>query len=307
MSILGRRARAQNPPEGGPLDYVEPATLGEAVELLASDEAGARPLGGGTALMLLMKYGFLRPSRLVGLRRLTSDLGGISVNDRHELRLGALTTLRDLELSPQVARSAPVLVEALHIVANVRVRNAATLGGHLAHGDPHQDLPPILLAMGARAHAVGPRGSRWIPLDQLNLGYYETALEPAELLTEVALPVQPEGTQGSYTKFTAVSAEDWPALGVAVFFRRDQDRLAGVRLALSAATDRPQRLTGVEAMLDGERPSESLFQAAAETASSAVEPMADGGGSTAYKREMIRVHVRRGLEKTMRAPALGNG
>jgi aerobic carbon-monoxide dehydrogenase medium subunit len=192
MSILGRSARRANPPEGVPLDYIEPATLGVAVELLASDEA-ARPLGGGTALMLLMRYGFLRPSRLVGLRRLASDLGGISVNDRHELRLGALTTLRDLELSRQVARSAPVLVEALHIVANVRVRNAATLGGHLAHGDPHQDLPPILLAMGARAHAVGPRGSRWIPLDQLNLGYYQTALEPAELLTEMVLPVQPRG------------------------------------------------------------------------------------------------------------------
>jgi carbon-monoxide dehydrogenase medium subunit len=257
--------------------------------------------------MLLMKYGFLRPSRLVGLRRLAGDLGGIFSSHQDGLRLGALATLRDLELSPEVARSAPVLVEALHIVANVRVRNAATLGGHLAHGDPHQDLPPILLAMGARAQAVGPGGSRWIPLEQLNLGYYETALRPDELLTELVLPAQPKGVQGSYTKFTAISAEDWPALGIAVFFRLDGDRLGGVRLALSAATDRPQRLAGVEKILDGEPPSESLFEAAADSAASSVEPLADGAGSTAYKREMIRVHVRRALEKTLRAPAQGRG
>jgi carbon-monoxide dehydrogenase medium subunit len=288
------------------LEYDEPATVEEAVQLLASDAGEARPLGGGTALMLLMKYGFLRPSRLVGLRRLVRDLGGVSQGEQDgELRLGALTSLRDLELAPVLGRSAPVLVEALHILANVRVRNAATLGGHLAHADPHQDLPPILLAMGARARVASPRGSRWIDLDQLVVGYYETALEPDELITELVLPVQADGVQGSYTKFTAVSAEDWPSLGIAVFLRQESRRLTDVRLALSAATERPLRLGAIEEMLEGEQPTEALFQAAADAAASAVEPLPDGASSVAYKREMIRVHVRRALEKTMRASPSG--
>jgi aerobic carbon-monoxide dehydrogenase medium subunit len=287
------------------LEYDEPATVEEAVRLLASDAGEARPLGGGTALMLLMKYGFLSPSRLVGLRRLARDLGGITRTGQDELRLGALTSLRDLELAPELGRSAPVLVQALHILANVRVRNAATLGGHLAHADPHQDLPPILLAMDARARVASPRGSRWIDLGQLIVGYYQTALEPDELITELVLPVQAEGVQGSYTKFTAVSAEDWPALGIAVFLRQESGRLTDVRLALSAVTERPLRLGAIEEMLDGEQPTEALFQVAADAAATAVEPLPDGASSVVYKREMIRVHVRRALEKTMRASPSG--
>lgn len=287
------------------MEYVEPDTIEEAVEQLASDDARTRPLGGGTALMLLMRYGFIRPSRLVGLRRLERDLGGISPSGEDGLRLGALTTLRDLELSAEVARSAPVLVEALHILANVRVRNAATLGGHLAHGDAHQDLPPILLAMGARVRAISRRGSRWIGLHELVVGYYQTALEPDELLTEVVVPSQPAGVQGSYTKFTAVSAEDWPALGVAIFLRHESAHLADVRLALSAATASPLRLTAVEQMLEGEQPTDALFRAAADSAASSLELLGDATSSAAYKREMVRVHVRRALEKTMLASPQG--
>ena len=258
-------------------------------------------MGGGTALMLLIKYGFLRPARLVGLKRLTSELGGIGKLESGELRVGALTTLRDLELSPDVAGSAPVLVAPLQVLANVRVRNAATLGGHLAHADPHQDLPPVLLTLGASARAVSRRGSRSLGLDELITGYYETDLQPDELLTEIVIPAQPPGSRGSYTKFTAVSAEDWPALGVAVLLQEEGGRLRDVRLALCAATDRPLRLAAVERILEGERPTASLFEAAADTAASVVEPLADGGASAAYKREMVRVHVRRALEKTMRA------
>src|SRR5919202_5010538 len=166
--------------------------------------------------MLLMKYGFFRPARLVGLKRLALELGGIGKLGSGELRVGALATLRDLELSPDVAGSAPVLVAPLQVLANVRVRNAATLGGHLAHADPHQDLPTVLLAMGARVLVAGADGPRTLCLDELILGYYETALVPGELITEVVLPAQPAGVRGSYTKFTATSAEDWPMLGIAV-------------------------------------------------------------------------------------------
>jgi aerobic carbon-monoxide dehydrogenase medium subunit len=137
------------------------------------------------------------------------------------------------------------------------------------------------------------------------VGYYQTTLEPDELITELAVPVQPEGVQGSYTKFTAISAEDWPALGIAVFLRQEGGRLSGVRIAMSAATERPLRLSSIEEMLDGEQPAEELFVAAADAAAAAVEPLPDGASSVAYKREMIRVHIRRALEKTMRASPAG--
>lgn len=287
------------------MEYIEPTTVEEALALLAGGEGEARPLGGGTAVMLLMKYGFLRPSMLVGLRRLAPDLGGISRQGSHELRLGALASLRDLELSPDVQRSAPVLVQALHVLANVRVRNAATLGGHLAHADPHQDLPPVLLAMGARARIAGANGPRTIGLGELIVGYYETALGPGELITEIVLPEQRAGVRGSYTKFTAISAEDWPALGIAVFLGEEDGRLSGARLALSAVTERPRRLEAVETMLEGERPTPALFSAAADAAARSVDPLPDGSSSLAYKREMVRVHVRRALERTMQAPARG--
>ena len=272
----------------------------EALDELASGDGAARPVGGATALMLLMKYGFLRPARLVGLKRLASELGGIARLTSGELRVGALTTLRDLELSPHVASSAPVLRQALHVLANVRVRNAATVGGHLAHADPHQDLPPVLVSLGAQAHVISHRGSRWLGVDELMQGYYETALAPDELLAELVLPAQPAGSRGSYTKFTSVSAEDWPALGVAVLLQEVDGRLTDVRVAVSAVTDRPLRLPAVEGVLEGERPTESLFQAAGDAAALVVEPTGDGGASPAYKREMVRVHVRRALQKTMR-------
>jgi len=218
------------------------------------------------------------------------------------LRIGALTTLTELERSPVLAVSAPVLSRALHTLSNVRVRNIATVGGHLAHGDPHMDLPPILVTLGARIRAVSPRGDRWIDVADLITGYYETSLAGDELIVELRIPAQPPGARAAYAKFTALSADDWPAVGVAVWVRRAGGTIAEARIAVGGATDHPTRMTAAEATLLGGATDVQKFAAAGDAAAGEVEPLGDLRGSAPYKREMVRVHVRRALERASAMP-----
>lgn len=273
-------------------EIVEPRTLADAIAALDPDDSAVRPIAGGTAVSLLLQSRLFAPRRLVSLRRLDGALRGIHVDDAGGLRIGALTTLSELERSPLIAISAGVVAHALHRLSNVRVRNVATVGGHLAHGDPHQDLPPILLVLGARVRVTGPAGERWIEMADLITGYYETALRPQELIVELYVPAQPAGVRAAYEKFTALSAEDWPSVGAAVWLRREGDAIAEARIAVGSATDRPQRIAAAEALAR-----EGAFAAAGEAAAAAIEPIADVRGSAAYKREMVRVHVRRALER----------
>jgi carbon-monoxide dehydrogenase medium subunit len=157
------------------------------------------------------------------------------------------------------------------------------------------DLPPILLALGARVRASSPAGERWIELADLIVGYYETALRGDELITEVAIPPPAAGTRTHYAKFTALSADDWPAVGVAVAFRRENGALRDARVAVSAATARPMRLAAAEAVLAGGGGAQ-LFAQAADAAADEVQTLGDLRGSAPYKREMVRVHVRRALQ-----------
>lgn len=281
-------------------ELLEPATLDQAVGLLDADDTAVRAIAGGTALSLLLRTRIFKPQRLISLRRLNGSLRGVHVDADGGLRIGALTTLTELERSPVLAIAEQVLSRALHTLSNVRVRNVATIGGHLAHADPHMDLPPILITLGARVRAVSPRGGRWIDVADLITGYYETSLAGDELIVELHVPAQPAGARAAYAKFTALSADDWPTVGVAVWMRREGEGIAEARVAVSAATDRPRRLAAAERALAGSIPGAQAFAAAADAAAREVEPFADLRGSAPYKREMVRVHVRRALEDASR-------
>ncbi len=280
-------------------ELVEPATIDEAVALLDPDDAGVRAIAGGTALMLMMKARLFEPVRLVSLRRVNGALRGVRENAGGGLTVGAMTTLTELERSPKIAAALPVMSRALHTLSNVRIRNVATLGGHLAHGDPHMDLPPILLTLGARVRAVSRRGERWIDIADLFVGYYQVAVARDELITEIDVPAQPAGVHTWYAKFAALSADDWPSVGVAVWYRTDGERIAEARVAVSAATEMPLRLAGAERALVGNAPTPQTFAAAADVAAEAIEPVADIRGTAAYKREMVRVHTRRALAQAL--------
>ena len=145
-----------------PFELAEPATLGEAIALLDPDDPTVRPITGGTALMLMMKAGVFRPTRLVSLRRLGAQHARIATGADGTLAIGAMTPLAVVERSHDVARAAPVIPRAMRRLSNIRVRNVATIGGNLAHGDPHMDLPPILIALGAEVAVAGPKGGRTI-------------------------------------------------------------------------------------------------------------------------------------------------
>jgi len=277
-------------------ELLEPETLDEALGLLDPTEPAVRAIAGGTALALLLQLRVFKPIRLIGLRRLNGELRGVHVAADGSLRIGAMTTLTELERSPVLAISEPVLARALHTLANVRIRNVATVGGHLAHADPHMDLPPILVTLGARVRAVSPRGTRWIDVADLITGYYETVLAGDELIVELLVPVQPAHVGRAYAKFTALSADDWPAVGVAVWLRREGETIVEARIAVAGATDRPTRMFAAEAALAGSAGDARAFAAAAEAAAAEVAPFDDLRGSGLYKREMVRVHVRRALE-----------
>src|SRR5687767_1523641 len=228
-----------------PFELSEPRSLREAAALLDGDTA--RPVSGGTAVMLMMKLGVLRPARLVSLRAIEKRYSEISAGG-DGVRIGAMATLSALERSPVVRKDLPVVARTLKTLSNVRVRNVATLGGHLAHADPHMDLPPVLIALGASIIVVNPQGERTIPLEELQKGYLETTLGRNELIAEVIVPRQ-GARRAAYLKCTTRSADDWPALGVAVVL--DKERETAARIVISAATDTPKRLRAAEAILHG--------------------------------------------------------
>jgi carbon-monoxide dehydrogenase medium subunit len=277
-------------------ELLEPATVEEALALLDAGDPGVRAVAGATALLPMMKARLFQPTRLVSLRRINGAVRGVDT-DRNGLRIGALTTLTELERSATVREATPVISRALRTLSNVRIRNVATLGGHLAHGDPHMDLPPILMTLGARVRVAGRGGERWVDIDDLVLGYYQTAVAADELLTEVEIAAQPADARAWYEKFTALSADDWPTVGAAVWYRTEGGRITEARIAVSAATERPMRISSAEAVLAGSAADAATFGRAADAAAEAVDPLADIRGSAAYKREMVRVHVRRALEK----------
>lgn len=170
-----------------PFTYHPAESLGEAVTLLGQYGEDTQLLAGGTSLMLLNRLNLLVADHVIGLRGIP-EVSGIICTAGGDLRLGALTRLRELETSADVRQAAPALAEAVHTVATLRVRNQATIGGNLAHADPAQDPPPMLMALGAHVEAVGGSGLRRIAVDDLFAGYLETTLAPDEVLTAVVVP-----------------------------------------------------------------------------------------------------------------------
>ena len=281
-----------------PFEMVEPTSLQEAVGLLDPQEPTIRPIAGGTALMLMMKAGVFAPSRLVCLHRIEPRYSRIALSDGGELQIGAMATLSELGKDANVASRLPVLKRALRRLSNPRVRNVARVGGALAHGDPHMDLPPVLTMFGARVTIVGPKGERVLPLEQLYAGYYETVLEKNELITAVTVPSL-NGRKSAYMKVTSRSADDWPALGVAVSFALQNGAIRDPVIVVSAATEKVTRMTSAEKVLQGAVPEDALLKRAGDAAVAEASILADAHGSAAYKRELLRVYVRRAVRQAL--------
>ena len=280
-------------------DYRAPRTVEEALAILREYGEDARVIAGGTALVTMLRQRLVRPGCLVSLR----DVQGL---DRIEatngaLRLGALVTHREAETSPLVRERIPVLAETFRRVATVRIRHMATLGGALAHADPNQDPPVTLLALGARVQIRGDGGQRELAVDEFFRDYYESALEPGEIVTGVTVPVPPAGRGAAFVKFLPRTADDYATVAVAAIVTLDGDRCREARIALGSVGVTPLRGRAAEALLSGERISEGLVEAAGEAVKAEVDPLSDHRGSAAYKRAMAAVMVRRALTQAWEA------
>jgi carbon-monoxide dehydrogenase medium subunit len=281
-----------------PFDLAEPASLDEALALLDPEDPSVRPIAGGTALMLMMKSGLYRPRRLVSLRKVAPSLGDIRVSSDGGLEIGAMVRLSELQRCPEIRAAAPVIAEALLTHSNVRVRNVATVGGNLAHADPHMDLPPVLIALGAKVRTIGPASEREIAVESLFVGYLETVLANNELIASVVVPVRPE-RRAAYLKCTARSADDWPALGIAVSFEVEDDLVRDPRIVIGAATETAMRLPETEALLSSRRLDNALLVEVGRAASAEAPVVADHHGSAAYKRVLVEVYLGRALQQSL--------
>jgi carbon-monoxide dehydrogenase medium subunit len=273
-----------------------PASLDEAIGLLL-EEPEARPLGGGTAIQILRKLGLLDPPVLVDLAQIP-ELQGL-----HEksgaLHIGAMVTHREVETSPLVRATAPLLSQTYRKVGNVRVRHTATVGGNLAHGDYRLDPPAALLVLGASVRLAGPQRVRSLPLRDYFVDVLQTALEPGEILLDVTVPLHHAARSAYFVKFTSLAANDWPCVGVAALLEWDgAGSLTAARLGVTAMAPVPLLVDIEEA---GGMNEANLADAAVEAVSAAVDPLPDGSGSVAYKRRVCGAVVRDAITGAWRA------
>lgn len=285
-----------------PFELVEPGSLGEAIRQLDPDDPSVRPIAGGTAVMLMMKAGVFRPRRLVSLRAIEQRHASIETAPSGELRIGALAPLAALERSARIRRDWPVIARTLRTLSNVRVRNVATVGGHLAHADPHMDLPPVLSVLGAQVTIAGPAGERTVRVEELCSGYYETVLKRNELIAALTVPPLKQ-KRAAYLKCTTRSADDWPALGIAVALDVDGSAIRSADVVVSAATDRPTRLAGAEAVLRGSGADETTLRRAGEAAADELNIVGDAHGSASYKKQLVRVYLGRAVRAALAGDA----
>jgi len=285
-----------------PFEWDEPRSLKKAVALLDPEDSSVRPIAGGTALMLMMKTGVFVPTRLVSLAKIEPKYSQVRVDKSGALKIGAMASLSALEQSAVVAKRFPIITRTLLTLSNVRVRNVARVGGALAHGDPHMDLPPLLASLGAVAHVVGKNGSRDIPVQDLYLGYYETVLAKDELIAEVTVPPL-KGARTAYMKCTSRSADDWPALNLAVRWDGAQGAIQNPVVVVSAATEKVTRLSEAEKILADSNGDEKTVQRAGEAAVAEVSFLSDAHGSAAYKKELLRVYLARAVRQAQASAA----
>ncbi len=278
-------------------DLLEPRSIDEAVDLL-EQHPDARLIAGGTALLVIIKQRLYVPTVLVNLKKV-QGASDITFDPELGLRIGALASIHDIETAEVVRRHYPLLAEACHVVANIRIRNLATVGGNLAHADYQSDPPAALTALGASVELVGPKGTREMPLSELLLDMYETALNPGEILAAVRVPPPRPGQRHSYIKFTTRSSEDRPCAAVAALVSMRDGTCEDVRLVVGAVSGTPVRVAAAERLAQGQRLGSDVLDAMAAEAANAVDPIDDLRGPAAYKRRVTGVLARRALASCM--------
>ena len=278
-----------------PFELAEPDSLSGAIKLLDPDDPTVRPIAGGTALMLMMKAGVFQPAKLISLRKIERKYTSVGASS-DGLRIGAMTTLGTLERTDDVKQRTPLISRTLRTLSMSACGMSRPLAAPWLTAI-HMDLPPVLMALGATMTVLGA-GERKLAVEDLFSGYYETVLEKDELISEIHVPAQ-GSKKGAYYKVTTGSADDWPALGVAAVIEGDGKSIKSARIVASAATDKATRLKTVEAIITGKKVTDTLLREAGDAAVEESQFIADVRGSVPYKRELMRVYVRRAIRAAL--------
>ena len=270
-------------------NMLEPKSIHDACEILSADE-DVKLISGGTALLILIKHGIL-PKTLVNLKKI-KGAAEITYEPASGLRVGGLASIFDVESAPAVRQHYPLLAQACHVVANIRIRNMATIGGNLAHADSQSDPPPALVAFDASVELT--TRDRVVKLRDFLIGSYETGLERDEILTALLVPPALANVKGIYLKFTTRSSEDRPCAGVAAWVRHANGKPAEARVVVGAVSPAPVVLTD-QGLGSGQKSTADAIAEIARNAAAAVDPIDDLRGPADYKRQLVQVLVRRAL------------
>jgi carbon-monoxide dehydrogenase medium subunit len=267
-------------------DYHAPASLAEAVKLLSQHGEDAKVLSGGHSLVPLMKLRFAAPTVIVDINAIP-DLNYVK-EEGGVLKIGALAREADLEFSPIVQAKFPLIADATKLIADPQVRNRATVAGNLAHGDPANDQPAVMLALGAEVVLTGPKGQRTVPVTEFFVDTLVTALKPDEILTEIRVPVPPARSGGAYLKIER-KVGDFATAAVGSQVTLDaKGKVVSAGIGLTNAGVKPIKATDAEAFLVGKALDEATLKETGRLAMEMSDPASDIRAPAEYKRAMVR-------------------
>jgi len=278
-----------------PLEIYQPTSLREASRLLKDKGAGGRFLAGGTDLVIAIKEKGLIPKYVVDLKRVPG-LSGIRENTDGSITIGALTTMRDIEIDSPLNKKYPFLCQSAAEVGSIQIRNRATVGGNMANATPSADVAPSLIALNATARIVNAAGERMVALEEFFRGPGQTIMSPDEILTEINIPKTSPQLVGEYIKFSPRDMMDLAYVGVAVAYAVAADkRCSGVRIVLGAVAPTPIRARNAEALLEGQPLSAELAAKVAAVAAQESKPISDVRSSAEYRCAMVEAMTKRAL------------
>ncbi|HEY5689819.1 MAG TPA: xanthine dehydrogenase family protein subunit M [Cyclobacteriaceae bacterium] len=277
-------------------DYSSPTTLNEALALLKKHGDDAKILAGGHSLLPMMKLRFASPAHLVDINNIPNlsyikEEGGF-------LKIGALTREVMLEDSELIRTNYPIFIDATKLIADPQVRNMGTVGGNIAHGDAANDHPAVMLALRAEVVITGEDGSRTVPIDEFFFGFYSTAVQQGEILTEIKIPTPPKGSGSAYHKLER-KVGDYATAGVAVQLTMEKGTCTQIGIGLTNVNATPLRASRSEDALKGKKITEELIESAAQYAAQDCSPSEDLRGSEEFKRAMVKALVKRVIHRAL--------
>ena len=278
-------------------EYLRPTTVPEAIALLQQHGDQAKILSGGQSLIPMMKLRLARPAYLIDINRI-SGLSYVK-EDGGFLKIGGLTRESELEASPLIRSKYPIILDTARVIADPQVRNLATVGGNLAHGDPANDHPATMLALKAQVVATGPRGERVIPIEEFFLSLFSTALEPGEILTEIRVPAATPRSGGAYFKLER-KVGDFATAAVAAQLTLDGAHVAeSVGMGLTNVGPKPLKAAKAENFLRGKKVDPASIGQAAQFAAEESQPSTDLRGPAEYKKGLVKELARRALVRAL--------